>query len=175
MKSLIQVSALGILILGGSATVRLSSLPAQDAQGGLAPCEVDGSQYPELIPEYFVWEFYFRTITDSAKGDLDESTGKRPSDHILPEGVRKVAERDLHIPVEDADLFLRIADAAVRKADILRSPRSSVSDREGQLESVDAILDARDDLARRLPVRSFKAIKRQLPIGGTVFRFPSRQ
>ena len=38
------------------------------------PCSVSGAKFPELMPEHYVWEVYFRNLTAVASGKIEGVT-----------------------------------------------------------------------------------------------------
>jgi hypothetical protein len=142
-----------------------------------APCTVSGAKYPELMPEYYVWEAYFRSLTLAASGQIEGVTpppGKQFHPTIVSNNAR-------YLGVSDDDLlaFLEIGDRALKKVDQLRTRESHHvgpdADRQARLETVEVILDARDDLARRLTPAAMRAIRRNSPARGSAFDFPVEQ
>jgi hypothetical protein len=105
--------ALAMSVAGGHFFARLT---AQDAP---RTCQVSGSKHPELMPDYFVWEFYFRTTTDSAKGET-EGLVRSPGQQFHPDGVAGGA-KDIGVPAAEYLAFLQVGDAALKKVDAFRS------------------------------------------------------
>ena len=174
MKRLV-VTGFAVGVLATSALwVSVSTLRAQNTRG---PCSVNGAEYPELIPEFFVWEFFFRGTAAAALGtESTEFADSSPAD-FHPEGIRNVARMVLKVPDRDARTFLEVGLKAVQKADSLRGSLPSEVPhalyRNRQVEAAEAILDARDELARRLSSGSFQAIRRRLPRQSATFDFPA--
>jgi hypothetical protein len=129
-----------------------------------------------LIPEYFVWEFFFRSRATAALGTEDDDLASASATDFHPDGVRNIARMDLKVTDDDARMFLEVGLSAVQRADALRrsvpgqAPHTLFRNR--QIEAAEAILDGRDELARRLPPGSFQAIRRRLPRQSTTFDFP---
>lgn len=171
MKSTFGGIALGAMLV----TALWTFLPNLHAQLQTVPCSVDGSKYPELIPEYFVWEFFFRSSVASALDTEDMSLKQASPDGFQLEAVRN-STSDLGISVQDARIFLEVGLKAVQRADALRAavPSNALQSvfREHQVAAAEAVLDGRDDLARRLSPKSFQALRRRLPRAGTRFDFP---
>lgn len=171
MKSMVGGIALGAFLVVGL----WAFLPNLHAQLQPVPCSVDGKKYPELIPEYFVWEFFFRSSAASALDTEDMSLTHASVTGLDADAVRN-STSDLGIPVQDARVFLEVGLRAVQKADALRTtvPANAAQSvfREHQVAAAEAILDGRDELARRLSPSSFQALRRRLPRRGTTFDFP---
>ena len=173
MKRLV-VTCFFLGVLATSATwVSVSILRAQNVS---SPCSVNGAEYPELIPEYFVWEFFFRSRATSALSTESTGLANVSTADFHPDGVTNTGRMDLKVPDQDARTFLEIGLKAVQKADSLRGSlpahASQALFRNREIAAAEAILDARDELARRLSVESFQAIRRRLPRQSTIFAFP---
>ena len=176
MKRLV-VTGFALGVIATFATwVSVSNLRAQNVS---SPCSVNGAVYPELIPEYFVWEFFFRSRATSALGTESTELANVSTADFHPNGITNIARMDLKVPDQDARTFLEVGLKAVQKADSLRgSLPAQVSHalfRNREIEAAEAILDARDELARRLSVKSFQAVRHRLPRQNTVFDFPPKR
>ena len=175
MKAILSAGLIGFM----SATVIWHSGPRLAAQADARPCEVDGAKYPELIPEYYAWDFYFRTMLRAASGNPEGNDAAKVTSYH-PAVVRNIATLQLGITEQEFTTFLDVAADAVRKveggsvADVRGVPLTALTGREQQIAVADIILDGRDELARRLSPRAFQAVRRQLPVRSTVFTFPSQ-
>jgi hypothetical protein len=160
--------ALAMSVAGGHLFARLT---AQDAP---RTCQVSASKHPELMPDYFVWEVYFRTTTDSAKGDT-EGLVPSPGQQFRPDGVTAGAKQ-VGVPAAEYLAFLQVGDAALKKVDALRAsvpanaPEPDV--RRRREDEIDVILDASDEIARRVSPAVMRALRRNSPARGSVFDFP---
>jgi hypothetical protein len=135
-------------------------------------CTVSGAKHPELMPDYFVWEFYFRTTTYTAKG-LGEGLTLPPGKRFHPDGVRSGA-KDVGVSEVDYLTFLQVGDDVLAKVDALRAAKASGSAAESpQQDVIDAVLDARDEIARRVAPGAMRAFRLHSPARGSVFDFPA--
>ena len=148
--------------------------PTAVAEKAAADCSVSGAKYPELIPEYYVWEVYFRNLTLAASGEIE---GLKPPQgkEFVPAIVRNNAA---FIGISETDMlsFLEVGAKALKKLDRLRAvadARSEAEHKQSRLDAAEAILDARDDLARRLTPAAMRALRRSSPAKGSVFDFPT--
>lgn len=137
---------------------------------------VAGRTHPELIPESYYWEIYFRVLAASAQGrELNASTGQ-----VSEEYMRALQRYTLPLAAAEIQLVLRIAADAAGRIDQL--PRSSSAivgtDRPTWIsrETFRIVTEARDELVRSLPPSAWSAVRHdadRVRMGAT-FDFPAR-
>jgi hypothetical protein len=68
-----RIFAFGCLSAGLAIAVYVAQPAASIAapKTSAATCSVSGAKYPELIPEYYVWETFFRIHTAGASGQTE--------------------------------------------------------------------------------------------------------
>ena len=146
MRLLISAAIIGVFAVSVHRGATLAEGKVATVDG---PCSVSGAKYPELMPEYYVWEVYFRNHTIGASGELE---GLQPptGQQFHPGDVRNNAR---HLGIADADMiaFLEVGTKALKQLDHLRASGNYRSDTDGSRARQDAaevILDARDAIAR---------------------------
>jgi hypothetical protein len=83
--------------------------------------------------------------------------------------------------IAESDLltFLEVGDKALKRLEQLRQQGArqggTDTDPDARLDAVEVILDARDDVARRLTPAAMRALRKSSPARGSVFDFPSNQ
>jgi hypothetical protein len=140
---------------------------------------VEGSKYPELVPEYFVWEAHFRTMVTFAQGEFVDGVERPLTGPFDSTSVRNMA-RFAKVSEADFQVVLSVGRRSLLRADALRQSigaesLASAQTREREVEAAEAILDGRDELIRRLSVESFRALKRLAPTRATTFGFPTAE
>lgn len=132
---------------------------------------VDGSEFPHLIPEAYVWEAYFH-LQAAAAEDHRTSDGKYTDDYIQ-------ALRQHHLPIPEADIntVIDIAREAFALVEAKRhSPQSDVTEARETDAQVAAIVDSYSvTLLQRLQRSSWRAVIRDMMRirTGTEFTFPT--
>ena len=58
-----------VLLTAGLISGVWIGLPRLAAQVQSDPCVIDGAEFPELMPEYVIWETHFRSLVAAAVGD----------------------------------------------------------------------------------------------------------
>jgi hypothetical protein len=151
-------------------------LPRLAAQAQLDPCVIDGAEFPELMPEYVIWETHFRSLVAAAVGD--NFAGKKPNlaGAFDPRVIRNLA-KDNGLSERDLGAALVIAQKAVLEfdaADRMESPLnpSPAELRARRAAQVDVILDARDEIILTLPASASRALRRSAPAKGARFHLP---
>jgi hypothetical protein len=132
--------------LKGAVVLLSLSVPAlaQHAPSLGSSCQVrlSGADYPSLVPEYLAWQALF-----------DEIRGEESRHAIVNAKTLGQSEYDL-VVVRVAALREQVAILETRYAD--RQPRTR------DAEIAEAIIDARDDLIRSLPIRAYLIVKTAL-------------
>src|SRR5882672_4453183 len=109
MKSI----SIGLLVALVAAVVAGRPGLSVSAQSQPITCRISGSAHPELMPEYFVWELFFRAEIYTAKG-TDEGLLLAPGQRFLPEGIRQGA-RAAGIAEADYRAFLEVGENALAR------------------------------------------------------------
>ena len=69
-----------------------------------------------------------------------------------------------------------MGDKAIKKVDQLREREARQggpdADPQSRLDAVEVILDARDDVARRITPSAMRVLRKNSPAKGSVFHFP---
>jgi len=149
---------------------RIGKLVASRTEPGLrCHVSVSGKTHPELIPESFVWEAYFRARSSIARFYMIGGSDYKPEN--LP-----ILQRN-HLPIPDADVqtVLEIAVQATALVDAQRSRPPAGSDGLVRKEIADIVLSARAQLLRRLSKMSWLAVKHDADEfrAASLFDFPT--
>lgn len=164
------LTAVILAALGLHALHRPPPIAAQS--GERVPCSISGAKYPELIPEYIVWQEYFHQLATSASGKPEGLTPP-PGKKFVP-GV--VANTAMYIGISESEMltFLDVADTAARKVEEIRraSDAGRITPEQSRRDQVEVLLDARDDVIRKLSPTAMRALRRHSPAKGTVFDLP---
>jgi hypothetical protein len=159
-------------LIGGS----WMGLPKLTAQAPSGPCVIDGAEFPELMPEYVIWETHFRSLVAAAVGDNFEGKQPKLAGAFDPRVIRNLA-KDNGLSEHDMGSALVIAQKAILKfdaADSLALPPNPapLELRARRAAAVDIILDARDEIIRTLPASASRALRRSAPAKGSKLYFP---
>jgi hypothetical protein len=124
---------------------------------------IDGRVSPELIPEVIVWQTALDDLHVFVYGKGTEPRAER---------LQALSRLSLHVPLEDARLAAEVARDTMQKVFELRRPLEdehagavtlawTPEQRTARAAAIEqTVLTGRDDLSRRLPPRSFRALKR---------------
>jgi len=159
MQAYILTVSLGVAIL----------LSAPILEGGPKIRVIDGRKTPELIPEDLRWEFAMQNVVDFARNPEDGE--------LSASSVDGLSRNALFVPISDAQTIVRVAQRTLQRVDELRGPLDREHDSgvdlgwslEQRLEALArarrAVLEGRDELARTLPRKSFRAFRRWVDQG----------
>lgn len=137
-------------------------------QGSRIPCviSIDGRQQPQLIPEAYYWEFYFRTLaTVSEQNRIGVEAYS--ADYLR-------ALRQHHLPISEHDVITVLRTATETRAQI-DTARAAYRDSKDAEPAVAAIVQtARLKLLRTLPRESWLIVQRDAARVrvGTTYDFP---
>lgn len=162
-------------VLGVGAWV---GLPGLAAQAGSTPCVISGATWPELMPEYLVWDVHLRSLVVAAQ--VDQHTGDNPPEDAPfdPAAVRNLAKQH---GLSEAEITkaLTIGRTAIIKLNALQKaraqeqePKTDQEHLDRRLAEVDMILDARDEIIRSLFPAASRALRRSAPVKGSTFLVP---
>ena len=135
-------------------------LQGQTAPPGSQPpprVTIRGSEHPELIPESMVWMFMFNNYVTFARMDAKEAA-------YSPDRIRSLVKHDLKLPERDVRTFLDVADRALKRYFELTTSNADMTEAQvsaRRTEAAAAIIAGRDELASRLPRRSFDVLKKK--------------
>ena len=171
-----RMLAFGGVSAGLALAIYVAHPLASDASANLVAtkCRVSGATYPELMPEYYIWEVYFRTMTDTASGKIEgvaPPLGKQFHPTIVNNNARYLGITD-----DELVAFLEVGTKALKKVDQIREREvrhgGADVDPQARVDAIEVILDARDDVARRVSPSAMRALRKNSPARGTVFDFP---
>lgn len=139
-------------------------------EGPICIVSIKGRDYPQLIPESYTWETYFRV---RALGAASERTGP---DSYSSRHVQTVRRVDIPIAAEYVVHLLRVATATNDEVNaIYESASRGEVDHDTMLDLLSRlVVGARDGLVRTLPSAAWAAVLtdvRRLQ-GGTTHDFP---
>ena len=164
---LLTASLIGVVWLGP--TQPTAQVPSDQ-------CVIDGAEFPELMPEYVIWETHFRSLVAAAVGDNFE--GKQPNLAASFDArvIRNLA-RDSGLSERELSTALTIAQKAILQYDAVSAIDFPVAASPSELRdrraaTVEIILDARDEIIRTLPASASRALRRSAPAKGSKFHFP---
>lgn len=131
------------------------------------PVSVDGRNHPELIPEAFYWEFYFRVLSSIAD---KHRTGTSTYD---PDYLTALRTHHLPIPEDDVVVLLTVAADTIVEVDSARVSSEPGTDAENVAAAI--VRRARAALVRSLPLKSWLTIQREAAgkRGGMLYDFPT--
>jgi hypothetical protein len=137
--------------------------------GAVATCPttIEGKHYPELIPEAYYWEFYFRVLATMSESHRIGAT------EYEADFMSALRQGHLPIPVRDVIAVLSAAAEVTPVVDATRAQWSDSRDAERAVAAV--IRAARLKLLRSLPRGSWIHVQRHAAEnrGGTVYTFPT--
>lgn len=133
---------------------------------------VKGSERPDLIPEAYAWEFYFRVRSVTA---APAATG--PDRHSV-EHLLALRRHSLSgIPLEHIQIVINVATAATKRVDAIRAAEPNVPhDHQKVLLDIQrTVFRARRELVRALLRTSWLAVLGDMGdmMRGTTFDFPT--
>jgi hypothetical protein len=144
-------------------------LGPQDRQGfRRCTLEVIGREHPSLIPEAFYWEAYFRSKASAA------SDHWLAGDTLMPAFLRAQQKYHFMMPFADITTVFEVAVRAV--TEIERVASTAVESSERRRRSAAIVREAREELIRRLPESSWRAVLGDATRGVrdvSVFSFPT--
>jgi hypothetical protein len=129
--------------------VRVATSPARRYTCRIA---MNGKDDPYLIPEGFVWAYYFHMRADAVKHSL--TRGGR----VKASYVALLHSKYILIPVPEIHLLLQVASEIDGRIESLRQNTAGRGALDIELAIEDLVLSARDDLTRRLPSTSWAAV-----------------
>jgi hypothetical protein len=146
---------LALVVVPSAQGLADTGAPQQDPRQTVT---IKGSTHPELIPEHIVWLFFFNNFSRLAR--LDATT-----DTFNEDRVKSMAKYELRLTIAETLTFLQVADRAVRDYELLMQRAAEEPDEASKngrfTEAASAIIAARDDLAYKLPRKSFESVKRR--------------
>jgi hypothetical protein len=138
--------------------------------GPVCSVSVLGRDYPQLIPEPYTWETYFRIRAGAASSE-------RNGNDYSSRHVQTIQRVDIPIAEQYIIHLLRLSTSTNEQVNAIRESASQkhLDYNQMQEQLTETVLDARDELIRALPPAAWEAVLddvARVP-AGTTYDFPA--